>query len=121
MQTNHNPDIKLICIVKFFRGKRKEFPDLNSGKYCPHFIIKDDVRYLGICFIDGQEADFDTWIKCCISLLYKDMNYSELVLGTKFNIMEGPNVVGEGVVDDIVSKKWLNDIGFSVTFQVVHS
>ncbi len=26
------------------------------------------------------------------------MNYSELVLGTKFNIMEGPNVVGEGVV-----------------------
>ena len=33
------------------------------------------------------------------------MNYSELVLGTKFNIMEGPNVVGEGVLDDIVSKK----------------
>ena len=113
MQTNHNPDIKLICTVKFFRGKRKEFPDLNSGKYCPHFIIKDDVRYLGICFIDGQEADFDTWIKCCVSLMYKDMNYSELVLGTKFNIMEGPNVVGEGVVDDIVSKKWLNDIRFS--------
>ena len=45
------------------------------------------VRYLAICFIEGQEADFDTRIKCCVSPLYEGMNYAGLVCITKFNIM----------------------------------
>ncbi len=92
---------KLRCKVKFFNGVRVELPNLNSGKYRPHLMVKGDTRYLGVCFIDGQEANFDTWVKCLVSPLYEDIDYSGLTCGTEFYVMEGPNKVGEGVVDQI--------------------
>ena len=98
---NDNLELKLACIVRFFREKRKVPPDLNSGNYCPHFRIKEDTRYLGVRFIEGKEVDFDTWITCIVSLLYEGVDYSGLVCGTEFHIMEGPNEVGEGIVDEI--------------------
>ena len=92
---------KLRCKVKFFNGVRVELPNLNSGKYRPHLMVKGDTRYLGVYFIDGQEANFDTWVKCLVSPLYEDIDYSGLTYGTEFYVMEGPNKVGEGVVDQI--------------------
>lgn len=50
----HNLDFTLICIVKFFAKKTP--PNLSNGKYYPLLVIKDDIEYLGVCFIDGEEV-----------------------------------------------------------------
>ena len=54
-----NLDFTLICIVKFFSKKRRTPPNLTSGKYYPHLVIKGDTEYLGVTFIDGEEVVFD--------------------------------------------------------------
>ena len=94
--------MKLVCSVKFYSKKRKILPDLNSGKYCPHLMVKGDNRYLGISFIEGDAMDFDIWIKCIVYIFYEKVDYSQLVVGAKFHIMEGRNNVGEGVVLEVL-------------------
>ncbi|WP_405344045.1 hypothetical protein [Fusobacterium vincentii] len=54
-----NLDFTLICIVKFFSKKKKIPPNLTNCKYYPHLVIKGDIEYLGVCFIDGKEVIFD--------------------------------------------------------------
>ena len=61
-------------------------------------MIKTDTRYLGICFIEGQKADFETLVKSLVVPLYEEVDYSGLVCGTEFYIfyiMDGPNQVGK--------------------------
>lgn len=96
-----NLDFTLICIVKFFSKKRKTPPNLTSGKYYPHLVIKGDTEYLGVCFIDGEEVIFDKEIIASALPLYEGVDYSGLTKGTEFMIMEGGNKVGEGVIDEI--------------------
>lgn len=105
MKLRDNVDFTLACTVKFYRGKRSLPPDLSNGKYCPHFMIKADTGYLGVCFIEGQEADFDTLVKCLVVPLYEEVDYSGLVCGTEFYIMEGQNKVGEGIIDEIINNR----------------
>ena len=76
MNRHDNFDFTLVCTVKFYRGKRSLPPDLSNGKYCPHFMIKTDTRYLGICFIEGQKADFETLVKSLVVPLYEEVDYS---------------------------------------------
>lgn len=52
-------------------------------------MVKGDNRYLGISFIEGDAMDFDIWIKCIVYLFYEKVDYSQLVVGAKFYIMEG--------------------------------
>ena len=94
-------DFMLICTVKFFSKKRKTPPNLTNGKYYSHFVIKGDIEYLGICFIDGEEVIFDKEIIASALPLYEGVDYSALIEGTQFMIMEGGNRVGEGVVNEI--------------------
>ena len=96
-----NLDFTLICIVKFFSKKRRTPPNLTSGKYYPHLVIKGDTEYLGVCFIDGEEVVFDKEIIASALPLYEGVDYSGLTEGTEFMIMEGGNKVGEGVIDEI--------------------
>lgn len=84
---------------KIFEGKRKTPTRLSDGSYRPHFIIKNDSEYLGVQFIDGEEFAFEKEILGIVQPIHIDtVDYSKLISGTEFFILEGKNLVGEGVV-----------------------
>ncbi|WP_176891697.1 hypothetical protein LIY46_01340 [Fusobacterium varium] len=93
-----------ICIyikIKFFEGRRKTPVRFSGGRYRPHFVIKNDSEYLGVQFIDGEEFIFEKEILGIVQPIYRDtIDYSKLVPGTEFFILEGATLVGEGVVID---------------------
>ena len=97
----NNLDFTLICLVTFFSKKRKTPPNLTNGKYNPHLVIKGDTEYLGVTFIDGEEVVFDKEIMASALPLYDRVDYSSLTERTKFMIMEGGNIVGEGTVNEV--------------------
>lgn len=98
----------LLCAVRFFREKRTLPPDLSAGKYCPHFMIKGKDQYLGIRLTGEEKPEFTTWLECRAEPLYADMDYSDLVGGAEFFIIEGNNKVGEGIVNEILRTDNMN-------------
>ena len=98
-------DFTICCTVTFFSKKRRTSPNLNNGKYCPHLVIKDSEQLLGVNFIDGEEVIFDKPIRANALPVNEDIDYSALQVGTEFLIMEGGNVVGEGIVKEIFQHK----------------
>ena len=100
-----NLDFTISCIVTFFSKKRRTPPNLNNGKYCPHLVIKGSNQLLGVNFIDGEDVIFDKQIGANALPLYENVDYSDLRAGTEFLIMEGDNVVGEGLVKGIFQHK----------------
>ena len=100
-----NLDFTISCIVTFFSEKRRTPPNLNNGMYYPHFVIKGTEEYLSINFIDGEDVIFDKEIGANALPLYETVDYSALQAGTEFFIMEGGNVVGEGIVKETFQHK----------------
>ncbi len=98
-------DFTICCIVTFFSKKRGTPPNLNNGKYCPHFVIKGSNPLLGVNFIDGEEVIFDKPIRANALPVNEDVDYSSLQKGTEFLIMEDGNIVGEGIVKEIFQHK----------------
>ena len=98
-------DFTICCTVTFFSKKRRTPPNLNNGKYYPHLLIKGSERLLGVNFIDGEDVIFDQPIRANVLPLYETVEYSDLQAGTEFFIMEGGNVVGEGLVKEIFQHK----------------
>lgn len=98
-------DITICCTVTFFSKKRRTPPNLNNGKYCPHLVIKDSEQLLGVNFIDGEDVTFDKQIRANALPLHETVDYSTLQAGSEFFIMEGGNVVGEGIVKEIFQHK----------------
>lgn len=98
-------DFTICCIVTFFCKKRRTPLNLNNGKYCPHLVIKGSERLLGVNFIDGEDVIFDQPIRANALPINEDVDYSSLQEGTEFLIMEGDNVVGEGLVKEIFQHK----------------
>ena len=98
-------DFTICCIVTFFSKKRRTPPNLNNGKYCPHLVIKDLDQLLGVNFIDGEDVIFDKSIRANALPVNEAIDYSALQAGTEFLIMEGGNVVGEGIVKEIFQHK----------------
>ena len=96
-----NLDFTICCIVTFFSRKRRTPPNLNNGKYCPHFVIKGAEQLLGVNFIDGEDVIFDQLIRSNALPVNEDLDYSSLQVGTEFLIMEGSLIVGEGLVKEI--------------------
>ena len=94
-------DFTICCTVTFFNKKRRTSPNLNNGKYCPHLVIKGSERLLGVNFIDGEDVIFNRPIQANALPLYETADYSALQAGTEFLIMEGGNIVGEGIVKEI--------------------
>jgi len=94
-------DFTICCKVTFFSKKRGTPPNLNNGKYCPHLVIKGSEQHLGVNFIDGEDGIFDKPIRANALPVNEDIDYSALQVGTEFLIMEGGNVVGEGIVKEI--------------------
>ena len=60
---------------------------------------------LGINFIDGEDVIFDKEIDANALPLYETVDYSTLQAGSEFFIMEGGNIVGEGIVKEIFQHK----------------
>lgn len=98
-------DFTICCTVTFFTKKRRTPPNLNNGKYCPHLVVKGSDQQLGVNFIDGEDGIFDKQIRANALPLYETVDYSALQAGTEFLIMEGSDVVGEGLVKDIFHHK----------------
>ena len=94
-------DFTICCTVTFFSKKRRTPPNLNNGKYCPHLVIKGSEQQLEVNFIDGEDVIFDKPIRANALPVKEDIDYSALQAGTEFFIMEGGNIVGEGIVKEI--------------------
>jgi len=76
-------------------------PCLNNKKYRPHFRIFGTNEWLGVEFIEGPDEPVKPGLSTSstVRLLYApEVSYAELREGTKFEILEGPNVVGSGEV-----------------------
>ena len=98
-------DFTICCTVTFFSKKRRTIPNLNNGKYCPHLVIKGSEQLLGVNFIDGEDVIFGKQIRVNALPLYETADYSALQAGTEFLIIEGSNIVGEGIVKEIFQHK----------------
>ena len=98
-------DFSICCTVTFFSKKRSIPPNLNNGKYCSHLVIKGSEQPLGVNYIDGEDITFDKPIRANALPVNEDIDYSALQEGTEFLIMEGGNVVGEGIVNEIFQHK----------------
>lgn len=98
-------DFTICCTITFFSKKRRTSPNLNNGKYYPHLVIKDSEQLLGVNFIDGEDVIFDKPIRANALPVNEDIDYSALQAGTEFFIMEGSNIVGEGIVKEIFRHK----------------
>jgi len=98
-------DFTIYCTVTFFSKKRGTPPNLNNGKYCPHLVIKGSEQLLGVNFIDGENVTFDKQIRANALPLHETVDYSVLQPGTEFFIIEGGNIVGEGIVKEIFQHK----------------
>ena len=98
-------DFTICCTVTFFSKKRRIPPNLNNGKYCPYLVIKGSEQLLGVNFIDGEDIIFDRPIRTNALPVNEDIDYSALQVGTEFLIMDGGNIVGEGIVKEILQHK----------------
>ena len=96
-----NLDFTISCTVTFFSKKRRTPPNLNNGMYYPHIVIKGTEEYLGINFIDGEDVIFDKPIQANALPVYETVDYSAIQVDAEFLIMEGGNIVGEGIVKEI--------------------
>lgn len=98
-------EFTLFCTLKFYKHKRKSLPDLMSGNYRAHILIKGDTQYLVFYYEQGEIKNFDEETNCSLIPIYDGVDYSKLKEGTSFFIMEGSNIVGEGIVNEIFD--WL--------------
>ena len=98
-------DFTICCTVTFFTEKRRTPPNLNNGKCCPYFIVKGSDQLLGVNFIDGEDVIFDKPIQANALPVYETVDYSAIQPGAEFLIMEGGNIVGEGIVKAIFQHK----------------
>ena len=98
-------DFTICCTVTFFSKKRRTPPNLNNGKYCPQLVIRGSEQLLGVNFIDGENVIFDRPIRTNALPVNENVDYSSLQEGSEFFIMEGGNVVGEGIVKEIFQHK----------------
>ena len=98
-------DFTICCTVTFFSKKRRTPPNLTNGKYSPQIVVKGIEEHLEVNFIDGEEVIFDQPIRANALPINEDVDYSSLQEGTEFLIMEGSNIVGEGIVKEIFQHK----------------
>lgn len=94
-------EFTLFCTLKFYKHKRKSLPDIMSGNYRAHILIKGDTQYLGFYYEQGEIKNFDEETNCWLIPIYDSVDYSNLKEGASFFIMEGRNKVGEGIVNEI--------------------
>lgn len=100
-----NLDFTISCTVTFFSKKITNPPNLNNGRYNPHIVVKGTVEHIKINFIDSEDVTFDQPIRANALPINEDVDYSSLQEDTEFLIIEGGNIVGEGIVKEIFQHK----------------
>ena len=74
----------------------------SAGKYRPHLrVLGGGGALLGVAFMDGPDEPISPGgsTHATIKSLYEPgVSYDELSLGSRFEILEGPKVVGHGIV-----------------------
>ena len=100
-----NLDFTISCNVTFFSKKMTNSPNLINGKYSPHIVVKGTEEHLEVNFIDGEDVIFDKPIQANALPVYETVDYSTIQAGAEFLIMEGGNIVGEGIVKAIFQHK----------------
>ncbi|MBQ7776537.1 MAG: hypothetical protein IJ379_11520, partial [Lachnospiraceae bacterium] len=64
-------DFLLMVKVTFFsKSKRKAPPNISAGRYSPHLVVKGDVEYLGVSFIELQSSEFDVETEAIVLPVY---------------------------------------------------
>ena len=94
----------VLVSVKFFSNSYRKTPPclkLDIERYSPHFLVKGDEEYLGVTFWDGDVCIFNKEIYAIAGFIYQGVGYYKLVKNVEFFIMEGPHMVGEGVVEEV--------------------
>jgi hypothetical protein len=81
-------------------GGRQQPPNLKAGTYRPHFRVPPDTTLLGVAFVDGPPLmQPNVPFRATVRPLYApSVDYSLLTVGAHFDVVEGPKVVGDGVV-----------------------
>lgn len=72
----------------------------QSCKYRPHIRVGGDGNYLGVCFISGPDL-IPLGVESDVTLVlvyFPEVDYSALMPGTRFQILEGAQIVGNGFV-----------------------
>jgi hypothetical protein len=73
----------------------------RPGDYRPHFrVINGSGEMLGVAFMDGPDDPLQPGESTCATVkgMYPTVSYDELVTGSRFEILEGAQVVGHGEV-----------------------
>ena len=96
-------DFTIGCTVTFFSKKRTSLPNLNYGMYYPHIIIKGTESWYKL--YSSKDVIFDKPIQANVLPVYETVDYSAIQVGAEFFIMEGGNIVGEGIVKAIFQHK----------------
>jgi len=87
-----------VRFLSYDEGGRKHPPSLPD--FMPHFVVPPSNEMLGIAFIDGPvdmlpNEEVTARVRC----LYEPMvSYDALRIGTRFQIVEGPKLIGSGIV-----------------------
>lgn len=93
-----------VTIYSADRGGRRLPINLTGSRYMPHLVVEGgDGEYLGVVFYSEADMELtaDVATDCRLGLLYlPHVDYSPLLPGRAFKIVEGPMPVGEGIVID---------------------
>lgn len=89
-----------VCVIFFSQeiGGRKQPPVLQG--YRPHFVVSPSKEMLGVQFIKGpSHYQPNEEVMANVICLYEpEVSYDTLSVGAVFEIVEGRNVVGRGIV-----------------------
>lgn len=80
-------------------GGRQTPVALTTGSYRPHFVVEPG-KLLGVVFVQASAsmvAPGETAI-ATVALMYEGVDYSALVAGAVFDVVEGSQVVATGSV-----------------------
>ena len=88
----------IMVEIWFHNDSYRKTPPFGKG-YRPHFVIKGTEEYIGVQFVEIENAPFGEHLLCEVEFLFYGLvDYSKLVPDAKFEIREGRNIVGEGIV-----------------------
>jgi len=89
-----------VYFLKAEDGGHRQPPDLTTGCYRPHFRVSPYTEMLGVEFVsESLNIQAGVSFRTRIRLLYApEVDYTLLTVGTHFDVLEGPKVVGHGFV-----------------------
>jgi hypothetical protein len=90
-----------VVFLPASQGGREKMPFLDDQCYRPHFRVSPNGDMLGVEFVDGPDGPVSPSIPtfATVRLVYSPkVSYEALRVGAKFEILEGPHIVGHGKV-----------------------